>query len=123
MSNKILRLQVSPEALGDALQGFIGAPKSVQAGRTGKPRFSVGFSKVGQLLALFTPKRWVLIGVLLESGPCSVRSLAGKLGRDYKNIHTDIGVLEQWMPVERLDDGWVCFPWNEISVDKQLPTA
>ena len=123
MSNKILRVQVSPAALGDALQDFIQAANSAQAGRAVKPRFSVGFSEVGHMLAAFTPKRWELIGALRESGPCSVRALAGKLGRDYKNVHTDIGVLEQWMAVERLEDGRVCVPWNEISVDMKLPQA
>jgi len=121
MSSKILRVQVSPEALGDALQGFIQAANSAQAGRAVKPRFSVGFSEVGDMLAAFTPKRWELIGALRESGPCSVRALARRLGRDYKNVHTDIGVLEQWMAVERLEDGRMCVPWDEISVDVRLP--
>jgi predicted transcriptional regulator len=75
------------------------------------------------MLAAFTPKRWELMGVLRESGPCSVRALAGKLGRDYKNVHTDVAALELWMAVERLDDGRVWVPWDEISVDLQLPRA
>ena len=123
MSSKILRVQVSPGALGEALQGFVQAAKAAQAARSVRPQFSVGFSEVGQILAAFTPKRWELIGALRESGPCSVRALAGKLGRDYKNVHTDIGVLEQWMAVERLDDGRVCVPWDEISVDMKLPQS
>lgn len=123
MSNRILRVRVSPGALGDALQGFVRAAKSAQAGRSVRPRFSVGFSEVGQMLAAFTPKRWELIGALRESGPCSIRALAGKLGRDYKNVHTDISMLEQWMAVERLDDGRVTVPWDEISVDMELPHA
>jgi predicted transcriptional regulator len=64
-----------------------------------------------------------LIGALRESGPCSIRALAGKLGRNYKNVHTDISMLEQWMAVERLDDGRVTVPWDEISVDMELPHA
>lgn len=123
MSSKVLRVRVSPGALGDALHGFIRAAESAQAGRSVRPQFSVGFSEVGAMLAAFTPKRWELMGVLRESGPCSVRALAGKLGRDYKNVHTDVAALELWMAVERLDDGRVWVPWDEISVDLQLPQA
>ena len=47
--------------------------------------------------------------------------LARRLGRDYKNVHTDVNQLIEWMAVERGDDGRVNVPWAEIVVDMKLP--
>ena len=73
------------------------------------------------MLAAFTPRRWELIAALREAGPLTVAALARRLGRNYKNVHTDIAQLIEWMAVERRDDGRVHVPWSEIIVDMKLP--
>ena len=50
-----------------------------------------------------------------------MRALAGRLGRDYKNVHGDVAALEQWMAVQRLSDGRIHVPWREITLDVLLP--
>lgn len=46
--------------------------QAAQAGTAFEPVFSVGFQKMGQMLAVFTPKRLDLIVVLRSTGPSSV---------------------------------------------------
>jgi predicted transcriptional regulator len=94
---------------------------ALEEGKKPKPHFSVGYADMGQLLAVFTPKRWVLLGELRALGPLTVAELARRLGRDYKNVHTDVAALHDWLAVERLDDGRVRVPWSEIVVDLKLP--
>ncbi len=94
---------------------------AVESGRKPKPHFAVAFSEISQLLSVFTAKRWVLLGELRASGPLTVAELARRLGRDYKNVHTDVAALQDWLAVERLDDGRVHVPWSEIVVDLKLP--
>ena len=47
--------------------------------------------------------------------------MAYRLQRDYKNVHTDVSQLIEWMAVERGDDGRVSVPWSKIVVDMKLP--
>ena len=55
------------------------------------------------------------------TGPLTVAELARQLGRNYKNVHTDVQQLIEWMAVERGDDGRVSVPWSDIVVDMRLP--
>lgn len=95
--------------------------KALERGEQPEPHFSVGFEDIAQMLAVFTPKRWELIGVLRASGPLTVAELARRLRRDYKNVHGDVDALMEWMTVERDDQGRVFVPWSEIIVDMHLP--
>ena len=97
------------------------AMEALQRGKTPKPHFGVGFAQVGQMLAVFTPKRWELIATLRETGPLTTAELARKLDRDYRNVHADVAALAEWLVVERTEDGRVHVPWTEIVVDLKLP--
>lgn len=74
-------------------------------------------------MAVLTRKRWELLIDLRQGGPATVRALAQRLGRDYKNVHGDVAALEQWRAVQRLADGRVHVPWREIVVGMALPEA
>jgi predicted transcriptional regulator len=95
--------------------------RALDQGTSPEPHFTVGFADIGQMLAVFTPKRWELVAALRAAGPLTVAALARHLGRDYKNVHTDVAQLIEWMAVDRLDDGRVHVPWAEIVVDMKLP--
>ncbi len=97
--------------------------RALAAGRDVEPYFGVSFVQVGQMFAAFTPKRWELIAALRATGPMSVADLARHLGRNYKNVHTDVQQLMEWMAVERADDGRVNVPWTDIVVDMKLPES
>ena len=120
-SNQILNVTVG-ESLREAGARAAATMKAIARGEQVQPHFGVNFEQIGQMLATFTPKRWELIAALRQAGPLTVAELARRLGRDYKNVHTDVNQLIEWMAVERGDDGRVNVPWSEIVVDMKLPT-
>jgi predicted transcriptional regulator len=109
------------ESVASNLARARSAMEALQRGKTPKPHFGVGFAQVGQMLAVFTPKRWELIARLRETGPLTTAELARKLDRDYKNVHADVAALSEWLAVQRTEDGRVHVPWSEIVVDMKLP--
>ena len=117
---QVLNVKVG-ESLKDAGARVASAMRAAELGQPMSPYFGVSFSQVGQMLSAFTPRRWELIAVLREAGPLSVAELARRLGRHYKNVHTDVAQLIEWMAVERDSDGLVHVPWTEIVVDMKLP--
>ncbi|MDP2818527.1 MAG: MarR family transcriptional regulator [Polaromonas sp.] len=119
-NNQILNVTVG-ESLREAGNRAVATMKAVARGEKVQPHFGVNFEQIGQMLAAFTPKRWELIAALRQAGPLTVAELARRLGRDYKNVHTDVNQLIEWMAVERGDDGRVYVPWSEIVVDMKLP--
>lgn len=86
-----------------------------------QPYFGVGFDDVGELFAVFTPKRWELIGTLRTHGPMTIAELARTLKRDYKNVYNDCERLIEWMALEKDDNGRIGAPYDEIVVDMKLP--
>ena len=116
----VLHVSVGQPAANSLARARI-AMEALQRGKTPKPHFGVGFAEVGQMLAVFTPKRWELIARLRETGPLTIAELARKLDRDYKNVHADVAALAEWIAVQRTEDGRVQVPWSEIVVDMKLP--
>ena len=119
-SSRVLNVKVG-ESLQDSSHRAAAAMKALAAGKEAEPYFGVNFEQVGQMFAAFTPKRWELIAALRAVGPLTVAELARRLGRNYKNVHTDVQQLIEWMAVERGEDGRVSVPWSDIVVDMKLP--
>lgn len=117
---RVLHVRVG-QTLGEAAARAAAAMKAVEAGEPVPPYFGAGFSEIGQMLAVFTPKRWELIAALREVGPATVAELARRVQRHYKNVHGDVNVLIEWMAIERGVDGRVSVPWSEIVLDMKLP--
>ena len=119
-SHQVLNVTVG-ESLRDAGARAATTMRAISRGEKMQPHFGVNFEQIGQMLAAFTPKRWELIAALREAGPLTIAQHARRLGRDYKNVHTDVNQLIDWMAVTRGDDGRVSVPWSEIVVDMKLP--
>lgn len=117
---QVLHVRVG-ESLSEAGARAAETMRALQAGRPVAPYFGIGFGDVGQLLGIFTGKRWELLAALRQAGPMTVAQLARHLQRDYKNVHSDIAQLAEWLAVERGEDGRVSVPWSEIVVDMKLP--
>ena len=120
MNERILNVKVGepPEAnLARAAQVM----EALERGETPEPYFGIGFSDIGPLLAVFTPKRWELLAALREHGPSSIAELARRVKRDYKNVHGDIDKLLEWRAVEKDEQGCVYAPYAEIVLDVRLP--
>lgn len=120
MSERILNVKVG-EPLAASLALASQTMEALEQGKRAVPYFGIGFSDVGQLFAVFTPKRWDLLAALRESGPMTIAELARLVRRDYKNVHGDVEKLVEWHAVEKDDQGRVVAPYDEIVVDVRLP--
>ena len=69
------------------------------------------------LLRTLTPARWELLDRLRNDGPASIYQLAKRLGRDYKNVHTDVTALIAVGLIERQGDAGVSVPWDVIRAE------
>ncbi|MCX7180835.1 MAG: hypothetical protein NTX56_19395 [Proteobacteria bacterium] len=94
---------------------------ALEQGKPVAPYFGIGFADVGQLFAVFTPKRWDLLAALREAGPMTIAELARHVRRDYKNVHGDVEKLIEWQVLEKDDQGRIAAPYDEIVVDVLLP--
>ena len=78
------------------------------------------FPDLETLLQHLTPRRMALLKTLHTIGPVSVRALSKELGRDYKNVHTDVQLLERTGLVTRKKDRRVLVPWKRIIAEFRL---
>lgn len=120
MSERILNVKVG-EPLESSLARASQVMEALERGEEPTPYFGVGFADIGQLFAVFTPRRWDLLAVLREDGPMSIAELARRVKRDYKNVHNDVEKLAEWQAIEKDEKGRVVAPYSEIVVDVRLP--
>lgn len=99
---------------------FIDTWKQAEKGKSIETEYKLNFENLETLLKTLTSGRWILLKTLHKSGPMSIRGLANKLGRDYKNIHTDVRLLEKVGLIERTKDNKVEVPWNIVEARLQL---
>lgn len=78
------------------------------------------FYDLPTLLKFLTPKRLEALKILYSAGPCSIRALARKLERDYKNVYQDMREMERIGLVARGRNGLLSVPWNRIFAEVPL---
>ena len=101
--------------VGDAAttaKEFIDAWKLVESVEKVQEKHRLHFENLELLLKTLTPGRWTLLKKLHTNGPASIRALANNLGRDYKNVHTDVRRLEKIGLIERTKDDRIMVPWD-----------
>jgi predicted transcriptional regulator len=104
---------------GSAIQA---ARQQIAAARQGQsPDYRLSFDSARALFADLTPARVDLLDTLRRVGPCSVYALAKAASRNYSNVHTDIGRLEEIGLVERGETGAVSVPYESVEI--VLPLA
>jgi predicted transcriptional regulator len=115
---KTLNVRVSAPA--DALDRFEAA-WHLASGRTPPAPLAVlSFADLPLLLKTLTPARWELLGQLKKSGAVSVYALAKRLGRDYKNVHTDVAALVQLGLIAKTRDSLVEVTWDAVRAEMRL---
>ena len=100
--------------------GFIDAWKRAERGESVEAEYKLNFESLETLLKILTPGRWLLLKSLRKNGPMSIRSLANMLERDYKNVHTDVRLLEQVGLINRTETDKVEVPWSIIEAKLEL---
>ena len=115
---RLLELRVS--APGDALDRFEAAWNRAAEGRSFKPFRILSFADLPRLLKTLTPARWALLERLAAEGALSVYQLAKRLGRDYKNVHTDVAQLAALGLIERKGRAGVAVAWDAVRAELRL---
>jgi predicted transcriptional regulator len=116
--SRTLSLRLS--ALPDALDRFEAAWHLASGRKPPAPLAVLSFVDLPLLLKTLTPLRWALLVRLKRIGPVSVYGLAGDLGRDYKNVHTDVAQFVRLGLIERTADGLVRVPWGAVRAELRL---
>ena len=65
-------------------------------------------------------KRRELLKFLRHHGPSSIKQLSEKLDRQYKNVHTDIKLLNKIGLVKFNDEEKVFCPWDILTLEMAL---
>ena len=93
------------------------ARQQLVAARNGRsPDFYLSFESARTLFSELTPARLDLLDTLRRVGPCSVYGLAKAAERNYSNVHTDVGRLEELGLVERTEAGEVSVPFEAVEI-------
>lgn len=57
------------------------------------------------------------------AGPVAIREVARRVARDVKSVHGDVQALLKAGVVDRVEDGRMLFPYDEVRVDFVLRAA
>jgi predicted transcriptional regulator len=115
---KVLEIRVGLAA--DALDRFEAAWNRRLEGRPMRTLHVLTLRDLPLLLKTLSPARWTLVETLRAHGPVSIYELARRLGRNYKNVHTDVTHLAALGLIERDDDNRVLVPWNLLRAEWTL---
>ena len=99
---------------------FIKAWRKAENNEIEQTEIHLNFEDFSVLLSNLTPKRLELLKSLRQLGPLSVRGLAKQLNRNYKNVYSDVNVLEEINLIIRTDDDLIAAPWDVIDTHLQL---
>lgn len=99
-------------------QRFVDAWKRAEGGEEVNESH-LTFIGLDTLLATLTNKRLDLLRHVHRNGAVTVKALADALGRDYKNVHTDVAALEEAGLLVR-DGRKVAAPWDELQASISL---
>jgi len=111
-TSKQLEIRVGPAA--DALDRFEAAWNRAAEGRPARPLEILSFADLPLLLKNLSPARWELLARLRKEGPLSIYQLAKRLGRDYKNVHTDVARLAELGLVAKGADAKMSVSWDVV---------
>jgi len=115
---KILEIRVSPP--GDALDRFEAAWNRVAEGRKVSPLRILSVEDLPALVRTLTPARWSLVENLRREGAVSIYGLAKRVGRDYKNVHTDVTALLETGLLQKNAQGEIEVAWDVVRAELRL---
>jgi len=117
--DKNIRIEIRGEE--ESAQDFVKAWRRAEAGESAEePVERLYFQDLAMLLQVLTPRRLELLKALHDGGPESVRALARKITRDYKNVYNDVQALERVGLVVRTADKRLSAPWDKVVAEISL---
>lgn len=75
------------------------------------------FENITDMWKKLTPRRMELVYFLRKHGPMSIRKLAKSIGRDYKDVHSNVQSLLPVGLVMKDKDGLISAPWDSIVIN------
>ncbi len=115
------RIDISVLKSNAALRAFAETWHAAEAGQEVVPRLT--FGSLRELFSAITEKRLELLRHVAVHEGLNVRQLAQSLGRDYKNVHTDVTGLVELGLLERGADGTLFAPYDEIVIHAGIRDA
>ncbi len=113
------RIEIEIMRPSDALKAAVKTWHKARSGKRVTPRIS--FGSIKDLFSAITEKRLELLRHVAEQqGILNTRQLAQALGRDYKNVHTDVSALEELGLIEKGEKGVLTVPYDEIVIHAGL---
>jgi predicted transcriptional regulator len=116
--NTANKVQVNVGSLSDMGKRFALAWNKAAAGEPVQETH-VTFLDVQTMLDTLSPRRLDLLRHVRQHGAANVRELAQALGRDYKNVHQDVSVLESAGLIVR-DGRRLAAPWDALQANVSL---
>ena len=96
------------------------AAKKADAGKPVKADYHLDFDSMNSLFSDITPARMQVIESSKHLGPLSVYALAKAMGRNYSNVHRDVGKLLELELMARDESGKVYVPWKDVVLNVSL---
>ncbi len=115
------KVQVNVGSLADMGKRFTSAWHSAARGESVNETH-VTFLNVQTMLDTLSPRRLDMLRHVRQHGAGNVRELAQALGRDYKNVHHDVTVLESAGLLVR-EGRKLSAPWDELQATVSLMAA
>lgn len=94
-----------------------------EAKRGRMPDYRLSFESARMLFSELTPARLDLLNTLRGLGPTSIYALAKAAGRNYSNVHADVGRLVELGLIERPDQDTVSVPFDAVEIRMALAQA
>ncbi|HTP61998.1 MAG TPA: hypothetical protein VMJ14_07940 [Burkholderiales bacterium] len=114
------KLYVRVSGRDDALDRFEAAWHLASGRAAPAPLAVLSFADLPLLAKTLTPARWELLAKLKKAGPLSIFALAKLVGRDYKNVHTDVSRLTELNLIEKQRDSLVSVAWDAVRAELRL---
>ncbi len=115
------KVQVNVGSLAGMGKRFTSAWRRASAGEH-VDETHVTFLDVRTMLDTLSPRRLDLLRHVRQHGAGNVKELAQALGRDYKNVHKDVAVLEVAGLLVR-EGRKLAAPWDELQANVSLAPA
>jgi predicted transcriptional regulator len=78
------------------------------------------FESAEMLSKILTRQRHNLLKTLHAHGALTVHALAALLGRNYKNVHQDVKILEESGLIERDNKNHIHAPYEKLTIELSL---
>ena len=115
---RILEIRVGPP--GDALDRFEAAWNRVAEGRKVLPLRILSVENLPAVIRALSPARWAILENLRKEGACSIYELAKRLGRNYKNVHTDVSALLAVELLRKDEQSLIEIGWDVVRAEFRL---